>query len=200
MEMRKYLIYILVVLFWSSTSYSKDLFEYLKSNQPPPLILGHIDFDKALNREISDLSIYLGMGKNKKPINETFFWTLRNGSASHDEININNDRYFIISGCRPRSCPEKGFLWIDKKKKIVLGAMIHYFIDTMENRNEEGNLLVFSNKFTSYKKVPKKFKKDLDSWISILTSWDFENNNPNKPLRPTVTRFINSNNQIEQIE
>jgi len=101
--MRKYLIYILVVLFWSSASYSKDLFEYLKSDQPPPLILGHIDFDKALNREISDLSIYLGMGKNKKPINETFFWTLRNGSASHDEININDDRYFIISGCRPRS-------------------------------------------------------------------------------------------------
>ena len=28
----------------------------------------------------------------------------------------------------------------------------------------------------------------------------FKNNNPNKPLRPTVTRFINSNNQIEEIE
>ena len=73
--MRKYLIYILVVLFWSSASYSKDLFEYLKSDQPPPLILGHTDFDKALNREISDLSIYLGMSKNKKPINETSFTT-----------------------------------------------------------------------------------------------------------------------------
>ena len=200
MEIKKFIIFLLVILFWNSVSFSKDLFEYLKSNQPPPLILGHIDFDKALNKEISDLNIYLGMSKDKQPINETFYWTLRNGSASHDEININDDKYFIISGCRPQSCPEKGFLWIDKKKKIVLGAMIHYFIDTRENRNEEGNLLVFSNKFTSYKKLPKKFKKDLNSWISILTSWDFENNNPYKPLRPTVTRFINLNNQIEQIK
>ena len=50
------------------------------------------------------------------------------------------------------------------------------------------------------KKVPKKFKKDLNNWISILTTWDFENNNPDKPLRPTVTRFINSNNQIKKIK
>lgn len=198
--MKKFLVFLLLALFWNTSSFSKDLYEYLKSDQPPPLILGHTDFDKALNKEISDLSIYLGISKDKQPINETFYWTLRNGSASHDEININDDKYFIISGCRPRSCPEKGFLWIDKKKKIVLGAMIHYFIDTKENRNEEGNLLVFSNKFTSYKKVPKKFKKDLNSWISILTSWDFENNNPNKPLRPTITRFINSKNEIKTIK
>ena len=89
--MKKTLIYLLINLFFIAPSHSKDLFEYLKSDQPPPLILGHIDFDKALNKEISDLSIYLGMSKNKKPINETFFWTLRNGSASHDEININDD-------------------------------------------------------------------------------------------------------------
>ena len=55
---------------------------------------------------------------------------------SHDEININDDRYFIISGCRPHSCPEKG-LWIDKNK-IVLGAMIHYFIESKDNRNKDG--------------------------------------------------------------
>ena len=198
--MKKILTFLFINLIFISPSHSKDLFEYLKSVQPPQLILGHIDFDKTLNKEISDLSIYLGMGKNKKPVNETFFWTLRNGSASHDEININDDKYFIISGCRPRSCPEKGFLWIDKKNKIVLGAMIHYFIDSGDNRNEDGNLLIFSNKFNSYKKVPKKFKEDLNNWISILTSWDFENNNPDKPLRPTVTRFINSNNQIEKIK
>ena len=198
--MKKFLIYILVILFWGSVSYSKDLFEYLKSDQPPPLIIGHTDFDKALKNYVSDLNLYLGMSKDKKPVNDTFYLLLINGSASHDEININDDKYFIISGCRPRSCPEKGFLWIDKKNKIVLGAMIHYFIDSGDNRNEDGNLLIFSNKFNSYKKVPKKFKKDLNNWISILTTWDFENNNPDKPLRPTVTRFINSNNQIEKIK
>tara|TARA_B100001057_G_C22721323_1_gene899822 strand:+ start:352 stop:948 length:597 start_codon:yes stop_codon:yes gene_type:complete len=198
--MKKFLLLFLIILIWNKPSYSKDLFEYLKSNQPPPLILGHIDFNKALNKEISNLSIYLGMSKNKQPLNETFYSTLINGSASHDEININNKKFFIVSGCRPRSCPEKGLLWIDKKKKIVIGAMIHYFIDSRDNRNQEGNLLIFSNKFISYKKVPKKFKEDLNSWISILTSWDFENNNPNKPLRPTIRRFINSNNEIKTIE
>ena len=197
--MRKYLIYILVVFCWCTASYSKDLFEYLKSDQPPPLIIGHTDFDKALNDHLSDLNLYFGMSKDKKPINETFYWLLVNGSASHDEISVNNKNYFIVSGCRPQSCPEKGFLWIDKKKKIVLGAMIHYFIDSRDNRNRDGNLLIFSNKFTSYKKVPKKFKEDLNNWISILTSWDFENNNPDKPLRPTVTRFVNLNNQIKKI-
>ena len=54
MEIKKFIIFLLVILFWNSVSFSKDLFEYLKSNQPPPLILGHTDFDKALNKEISD--------------------------------------------------------------------------------------------------------------------------------------------------
>ena len=57
--------------------------------------------------------------------------------------------------------------------------------------------LIFSNKFTSYKEVPKNLKR-FKQLISILTTWDFENNNPNKPLRPTVTRFINSDNKMEK--
>ena len=54
--MKKFLVFLLLVLFWNTSSFSKDLYEYLKSDQPPPLILGHTDFDKALNNVLLNLA------------------------------------------------------------------------------------------------------------------------------------------------
>ena len=90
-------------------------------------------------------------------------------------------------------------LKFDKKNKIVLGAMIHYFLNDKKD-TDNGYLLVISKKFKSFEKLPKKFKKDLDKWLSRLTTWDYVNNNGDKPLKPSVIRFINSENIIKVIK
>ena len=197
-KIKKLIITLLFILFWSHGSYSKDLFHYVAKKDPPKLIVGNTGFNDALNDEINDLSIYLGIGKGEKPIYSSFNQLLINSDVD-GEIEFNDKNYFIVSGCRPRSCPEKGYLWVDKKNKIVLGAMIHYFLNDKKD-TDNGYLLVISKKFKSFEKLPKKFKKDLDKWLSRLTTWDYVNNNGNKPLKPSVIRFINSENIIKIIK
>ena len=126
--MKKLLWIVVLGLLFSGNAYSKNLFEYISSNHPPKLIVGYDGFNEALNKEINDLNIYLGIGEGKKPIYNSFNKLLINSDAD-GEVEFNDENYFIVSGCRPHSCPEKGFLWIDKKEKIILAAMIHYFID-----------------------------------------------------------------------
>lgn len=198
MEIKKLLITLFVIIFWSFDLYSKDLFQFVTKKHPPKLIVGYAGFNDALNDEINDLSIYLGIGKGEKPIYSSFNQLLINSDVD-GEIEFNDKSYFIVSGCRPRSCPEKGYLWVDKKNKIVLGAMIHYFFDDKKD-TDNGYLLVISKKFKSFKKLPKKFNKDLNKWLSKLTTWDYVNNNGDKPLKPSVIRFINSENKIKVIK
>ncbi len=181
----------------SGNAYSKNLFEYISSNHPPKLIVGYDGFNEALNKEINDLNIYLGIGKGKKPIYNSFNKLLINSDAD-GEVEFNDENYFIVSGCRPHSCPEKGFLWIDKKEKIILAAMIHYFIDDKKDI-DNGYLLIISKEFKSYNDLPIKFNKDLKNWLSKLTTWDYVKNDIKK-LTPSVKRFVNSENKIEIIK
>ena len=184
-------------LLLSGNAYAKSLFEYISSNHPPKLIVGYDGFNEALNKEINDLNIYLGIGKGKKPIHNSFNQLLINSDAD-GEIEFNDENYFIVSGCRPHSCPEKGFLWINKKEEIVLAAMIHYFIDDKKD-TDNGYLLIISKKFKSYTELPKKFNEDLNAWLSTRSTWDYVKNDIKK-LTPSVKRFINSENKIKIIE
>ena len=195
--MKKFLTTLIVILFFNSASFSKDLFEYISSDHPPKLIVGYEGFNESLNKEINDLNIYLGIGKGKKPIYNSFNKLLINSDAD-GEVEFNDKNYFIVSGCRPRSCPEKGFLWIDKKEKIVLAAMIHYFIDDKKD-TDNGYLLIISKKFKSYNDLPIKFNEDLNNWLLKLTTWDYVKNDIKK-LTPSVIRFVNSENKIEIIK
>ena len=195
--MKKFLTTLIVILFFNSASFSKDLFEYISSDHPPKLIVGYEGFNESLNKEINDLNIYLGIGKGKKPIYNSFNKLLIN-SDTDGEVEFNDKNYFIVSGCRPRSCPEKGFLWINKKDKIVLAAMIHYFIDDKKD-TDNGYLLIISKKFKSYNDLPIKFNEDLKNWLLKLTTWDYVKNDIKK-LTPSVIRFVNSENKIEIIK
>ena len=195
--MKKLLGIVVLGLLLSGNAYAKTLFEYISSNHPPKLIVGYDGFNEALNKEINDLNIYLGIGKGKKPIHNSFNQLLINSDAD-GEIEFNDENYFIVSGCRPHSCPEKGFLWIDKTEEIVLAAMIHYFVDDKKD-TDNGYLLIISKKFTSYTDLPKKFNEDLNAWLLTRTTWDYVKNDIKK-LTPSVKRFINSENKIEIIE
>jgi len=195
--MKKLLGIVVLGLLLSGNAYSKNLFEYISSNHPPKLIVGYDGFNEALNKEINDLNIYLGIGEGKKPIYNSFNKLLINSDAD-GEVEFNDENYFIVSGCRPHSCPEKGFLWIDKKEKIILAAMIHYFIDDKKDI-DNGYLLIISKEFKSYNDLPIKFNKDLKNWLSKLTTWDYVKNDIKK-LTPSVKRFVNSENKIEIIK
>ena len=195
--MKRLLGIVILGLLLSGNAYSKNLFEYISSNHPPKLIVGYDGFNEALNKEINDLNIYLGIGEGKKPIYNSFNKLLINSDAD-GEVEFNDENYFIVSGCRPHSCPEKGFLWIDKKEKIILAAMIHYFIDDKKDI-DNGYLLIISKEFKSYNDLPIKFNKDLKNWLSKLTTWDYVKNDIKK-LTPSVKRFVNSENKIEIIK
>ena len=195
--MKKLLGIVVLGLLLSGNAYAKNLFEYISSDHPPKLIVGYDGFNEALNKEINDLNIYLGIREGKKPIYNSFNQLLINSDAD-GEIEFNDENYFIVSGCRPHSCPEKGFLWIDKKEKIILAAMIHYFIDDKKDI-DNGYLLIISKRFKSYGDLPRKFNEDLDAWLSTRSTWDYVKNDIKK-LTPSVKRFVNSENKIEIIK
>jgi hypothetical protein len=192
--MKKQFLIILLTLFLNGLA-NADLYSFLDSKDEPKVIIDEINFDTELIKELNDLKFYLGIGRENNPINESLYELLRNSAAEFEETQINNKRYFIVSGCRYQSCPEKGFLWIDKKEKIVIGAMVHYFFKTQDNRSKEGDLLIMSKKFKTYNDLPKQFNKDLNNWLSSIKVYNLLNGET-KNLKPRMKRFINSENII----
>jgi hypothetical protein len=192
--MKKQFLIILLTLFLNGLA-NADLYSFLDSKDEPKVIIDEINFDTELIKELNDLKFYLGIGRENNPINESLYELLRNSAAEFEETQINNKRYFIVSGCRYQSCPEKGFLWIDKKEKIVIGAMVHYFFKTQNNYSKEGDLLVMSKKFQNYNDLPKQFNRDLDKWLSSIKIYNLQNGGTKK-LKPRMKRFVNSENVI----
>lgn len=191
---------IFLILFFSlllNSNVYADLYKFFKSKEDPKIIIDEIDFDTSLIKELNDLEFYLGIGRGNNPINKSLYELLRNSAAKFEEIQVNNDRYFIVSGCRYQSCPEKGFLWIDKKEKIVIGAMIHYFFETKE-MNRDGNLLIMSKQFKNFDDLPNQFNKDLKKWLSTIKVYDFSIGEI-KDLKPTAKRFLNSENIFREL-
>ena len=192
--MKKHFLIVLLTLFIINSA-NADLYKFLDSKEEPKAIIDEINFDTELIKELNDLKFYLGIGRGNNPINESLYELLRNSAAEFEETQINDKRYFIVSGCRYQSCPEKGFLWIDKKEKIIIGAMVHYFFETQDNRSKDGDLLIMSKKFQNYNDLPKQFNKDLDKWLSSIKIYNLLNGET-KQLKPRMKRFINSDNVI----
>jgi hypothetical protein len=193
----KKLISILVFSLLLNSNVYADLYKFFELKEDPKIIIDEIDFDTSLITQLNDLEFYLGIGRGNNPVNKSLYELLRNSAAEFEEIQINNDRYFIVSGCRYQSCPEKGFLWVDKKKKIVIGAMIHYFFETKEI-NRDGNLLIMSKQFKNFDDLPKQFSKDLKKWLSAIKVYDFSIGRT-KDLKPAAKRFLNSENIFREL-
>ena len=194
---------LLSILFFSmlalNVACADDLFKLIESEEDPKSIISsdpNYDFEKALAKEVNDLSMYLGQSKNDKkiPLVGMFYQTLQSNSSKLDELSVNNEDHFKVSGCRSQSCSEKSLLWIDKKNKIVIGVMLHYFIDNKATSKDENYLLIFSKKINSVEDFPDDFKSTLKTWVSSLVQYDYETKK-NIPLRPTVINFINSKNK-----
>ena len=195
--MKKFISILVFSLLMNSNVYA-DLYKFFELKEDPKIIIDEIDFDTSLKTELNDLEFYLGIGRGNNSVNKSLYELLRNSAAEFEEIQINNDRYFIVSGCRYQSCPEKGFLWIDKKEKIVIGAMIHYFFETKDNRNRDGNLLIMSKQFKNFDDLPSQFIKDVEQWLSIIRVYDISSGGI-KELKPTAKRFLNSDNIFKEL-
>ena len=212
--MKKIILIIIISIITTGVNANEDVYSFLnnhKLNNKEDLQPGYFhhvvteddDFQKLLSKEINNLPIYFGTSKDKEPFNSMFPELIRNHSAFFKEIEINDEIYFINSGCRFQSCGEKGYLWIDKKNKIVLGANIHYFFNDKKKFNRQGDLLIFSKKFSSYNDLPDQFKGDLQKWVSRVTFYDpFEEDKDKqtKPFLPKNIRFLNSQNKILILE
>ena len=193
--MKKLAIFIFVGLICFLPASAKDIFEIINQTEKPKRLLKK-DFKNLLSEEINNISIYLGQSKNneKLPLVDMFYSNLKANAYKTKEVSVNDDNYFIVSGCRRQSCGEKALLWIDKKNRIVVGAMIHYFLDTKESSKDENYLLIFSKKFDEYKDLPDEYKSALSSWLSGLTEYDFDTKK-DIPLKTSIKNFINSENK-----
>jgi hypothetical protein len=202
--MKKLLAVIVLGLLWIIPVSADDLFKLIEREEAPKSIITpdpNYDFKKELAKEVNDLSMYLGQTRNdeKIPLVKMFYQTLQSNNVNLKEISKKNKDYFVVSGCRPQSCSEKSLLWIDKTNKIVIGAMVHYFLDSKASSKDETYLLIFSKKIDLVEDLPKQFKDDLKFWISQRTEYDF-NDGKIKALKPTIINFINSKNQRSDIK
>ena len=205
--MKKLLAIVVLGLLWIIPVSADDLFKLIEreeAKQTPKSIIKtdpNYDFKKELAKEVNDLSMYLGQTRNdeKIPLVKMFYQTLQSNNVNLKEISKKNKDYFVVSGCRPQSCSEKSLLWIDKTNKIVIGSMVHYFLDSKASSKDETYLLIFSKKIDLVEDLPKQFKDDLKFWIYKRTEYDF-NDGKIKALKPTIINFINSKNQRSDIK
>ena len=161
----KKLLGIVVLGLLLSSNASAD-FEWIKTQK----ILSTNDivnidkFKEFLKSNLSNKSLWLGMSSNKKKISLTEnLYVVLTGPPNKIKY-LENDRYIVISACRFRSCPEKGFVWIDTEKEIVVGLILHYAIENEENY-DVGYFLIFSKNIESYDEIPEQFFEPLKEWM-----------------------------------
>ena len=162
--MKKLLGIVVLGLLWFSNA-SAD-FEWIKTQK----ILSTNDivnidkFKEFLKSNLSNKSLWLGMSSNKKKISLTEnLYVVLTGPPNKIRY-LDNDRYIVISACRFRSCPEKGFVWIDTEKEIVVGLILHYAIENEKNY-DVGYFLIFSKNIESYDEIPEQFFEPLKEWM-----------------------------------
>lgn len=93
-----------------------------------------------------------------------------------DPVIVAERRFASASACRPHSCTEKGFFWIDSKTGIGLGA---YFTPD--------SLLLGSNGL-SYDRLPAPARQALADWLK-------END-----LRPQVVEFVGQSGRVTALQ
>ena len=111
--MIKKLLSILVFsLLGLNVAYADDLFKLIEREEDPKSIISsdpNYDFEKALAKEVNDLLIYLGQSKNDEKISlvDIFYQSLQTNSSEFHEVWVNNEEYFVVSGCQKQSCHKK---------------------------------------------------------------------------------------------
>ena len=71
-----------------------------------------------------------------------------------DPVTVAGERYVSVAACRSYSCDEKGFLWMDTRTGVGLGAF------------HVGEALLLGSTGTSANTIPEPARRDLNAWLS----------------------------------
>ena len=155
------------------------------------------DWKKIVKKNTPNINLYLGddlLEKSKQPL---FDKLIKNMKLSHQMPMIDDKNYFLKAGCKVRSCPEKGVVWIDKNKEIFVGLVIHkYFEDIPVNENISWfdipiDYLFFSSSIESFEDIPKQFWIDFEKLETLMSPYGYGN--------PEKIRFIGKGNTAKDI-
>ena len=106
-------------------------------------------------------------------------------SMINEDVYSEDKRYFARYGCKPHDCGNKGFLWIDLKKKVAIGVIIHHFWEKQDFIGDQ--IFIFSNFFEDSKDLPDEFIKTYSNFIKKIE------------IEPSLYRFLNSKNELKEL-
>lgn len=121
-------------------------------------------FQDFLRENITVSKAYY-MGMTQKDVKDTFYNHLNVVlGGPPDTIELDANGTFLISACRFRSCPEKGFVWIDTKADASVFGILAFFLDDLYYSN--GILAIHHSKSEISEETHQRFKSALVEWLS----------------------------------
>lgn len=175
--MNKFLLILLLSLFYFSKAHS---LEY--------------DWENIVKKNTPNITLNLSSQNPKEPKELLSNRVIGNMYVQTEDAVLNNEYYFFKEGCRPHSCPEKGVVWIDKKKKVFIGLVVHkYFEDTQTDKSKSWfdlpkNYLFFSSSIKSFEEIPIEFWMHFKKLEKNRMQFGYGN--------PETVRFIGNDKQV----
>ena len=133
---------------------------------------------------VQDKIYYMGISYDGKPNKLINIFAILI-SMINDDVYSEDKRYFARYGCKPHDCGNKGFLWIDLKKKVAIGVITHIYWDKPNFIDDQ--IFIFSNFFEDSKDFPDEFIKTYSNFIKKIE------------IEPSLYRFLNSKNELNEI-
>ena len=133
-----------------------------------------------------NINLFLGGNIEKKSKDPLFERLISNMDVVSypDGIVLNDQTYFSKHGCRPRSCPEKGLVWINKKTKLFIGLIVHKYFENQEIDESISwfdlpiDYLFFSSSIKSFEEIPDQYWKHFSELE--MDNLQYGYGNPNK--------------------
>ena len=136
---------------------------------------------------VQDKIFYMGISYDGKPNKLINIFAILI-SMINEDVYSEDKRYFVRYGCKPRDCGNKGFLWVDLKKKVAIGVITHSFWEKLDfNDHIDDQIFIFSNFFEDSKNFPDEFMITYLNWIKT------------HEIEPSLYRFLNSKNELNEI-
>ena len=133
---------------------------------------------------VQDKLFYMGISYDGKPNKLINIFAILI-SMINEDVYSEDKRYFVREGCKPHDCGNKGFLWIDLKKKVAIGVITHIYWEKPDFIDDQ--IFIFSNFFEDSKDFPDEFMITYLNWIKT------------HEIEPSLYRFLNSKNELNEI-
>ena len=155
---------------WGEQTKNQDFYEWLVDQHQidPELNTNQIirseEFKKFLKKNINNKTpLYLGMTLKNEEKDFTYHVQEVLGGPP-DKVKFSEDGIILISGCRAQSCPEKGLIWINTKRKEQVFVVLSYFYES-DVFQKNGIAVIYSDDFLEQKQLPINFNLNLVSWL-----------------------------------